>query len=307
MRSRKDILEAVDHLAVFRRGDRRAPHKPLLLLLALARLRRDGTRKLSFREVDQLLRPLLDAFAPPVKDQHEPKLPYWHLQSDGLWAVDGRDELPLQKGNFPKADALKKTSGGLPKDVADALVGDPALLDEVAEHLLDRHFPESLREDVLDAVGLELGNHATRAAEEGTERDPAFRSAVLRAYGYRCALTGYHLQLRGAHVGMEAAHVHWVSHGGPNTIANGLALQSTMHKLLDAGAWSLTDDRRVLVSQDLTGADETTQHLRSLHGKRLNPPLKGFDPLGPAYIRWHREPTLGGVFRGPALPCDHIT
>jgi putative restriction endonuclease len=205
-------------------------------------------------------------------------------------------------------DDLRKSQGGLPRAVADALIGDPSLVDEVARRILARHFPESVHQDVLDAAGLELTEPGTepvqgsRTAEPGTERDPAFRRAVLRAYGHRCALTRFQLQLRGAHIGMEAAHVHWLTHGGPNIVANGLALQSTMHKLFDAGAWSLTDDRRVLVSQDLTGSDETTELLHSLHGHPIGKPLPHFAQVEVNYIRWHREPKLGGIFRAPALP-----
>jgi len=271
VRTRGEILAAVERLHVYTRGERRAPHKPLLILFALARLRQGVQRALPFREVEEGLLPLLDAFAPPVKDQHQPELPYWYLRNDNLWVVSGAASLPLQRGGFPRMRALRDTTGGLPKDVADALLADPTLLDEVARRLLADHFPESLQEDVLDAVGLELHEpgvqYATRVADAGTVRDPAFRSAVLRAYDHHCALTNFQLQLRGAHLGLEAAHVHWHSHGGPSTVANGLALQATMHKLFDHGAWSLTDDRRVLVSQDLTGADETTKHLRSLHGR----------------------------------------
>ena len=75
-----------------------------------------------------------------------------------------------------------------------------------------------------------------------------------------------------------------------------------MHKLFDAGVWSLTDDRRVLVSSDLTGADETTKELRNLHGNPIGAPLPGFAVVAVEFIRWHREPQHGGVFRAPALP-----
>jgi predicted restriction endonuclease len=33
----------------------------------------------------------------------------------------------------------------------------------------------------------------------------------------------------------------------PSTVANGLALTPTLHKLFDHGAWSLDDSRRVIV------------------------------------------------------------
>ena len=103
-------------------------------------------------------------------------------------------------------------------------------------------------------------------------------------------------------IGCEAAHVQWHAYEGPDSVENGFVLEPTLHKLFDAGAWPLTDDRRVLVSADLTGTDSTVERVRGLHGDPLRPPLPGEAEISVEYIRWHREPDLGGVFRHPALP-----
>ena len=58
-------LEHIHNLRVNCAGDRRAPHKPLLLLYALGQLRR-GRREIPFNDVKSALDPLLDAYAPPV-------------------------------------------------------------------------------------------------------------------------------------------------------------------------------------------------------------------------------------------------
>ncbi|MFC1609698.1 hypothetical protein ACFL6C_01950 [Myxococcota bacterium] len=79
-----------------------------------------------------------------------------------------------------------------------------------------------------------------------------------------------------------------------------MVLHPTLHLLLDRGAWTLTDDRKVLVSADFTGSDEAVSWIRSLHGQPLRDPMPGFDPVSPEYIRWHRERDQGGVFREPA-------
>ena len=71
--------------------------------------------------------------------------------------------------------------------------------------------------------------------------------------------------------------------------------------LFDAGAWSLTDDHRIIVSSEFTGSDEAIQRLRERHGMKLCEPLPGFKKVDTSFIRWHREPDLGGVFREPAL------
>ena len=78
-----DLLQQIEGLRTYRKGERRAPHKPLLLLFAIAELLQ-GRRRLPFADVERALNPLLKAYAPPVVARHQPELPYWHLSSDGL-------------------------------------------------------------------------------------------------------------------------------------------------------------------------------------------------------------------------------
>ena len=132
-------------------------------------------------------------------------------------------------------------------------------------------------------------------------RDPAFRASVLRAYEHQCAVTGFRAALGGSYFGCEAAHVQWHAYDGPDTVANGICLEPTVHKLLDAGAWTLSDDRRILVSKDFTGSDTAVVRLRKQHGKPLGLPLEGEPMVSIEFIKWHRESKLGGVFRQPAM------
>ncbi len=301
----EQLLERIRSINVNRSGDRRAPHKPLLLLVAIANLLQ-GKHELSFTEVESLLRPLLNAYAPPVSGQHEPKLPYWHLRSDQLWEISGDSELPRQQGGFTQMEGLRTSSGHLPERFAKALQRSETLVDTVVKMVLDAHFPESLHDDILAAVGLTSFAENMVAEEQAPyglarKRDPKFREKVLRAYEHRCAVTGFRAALGGSYFGCEAAHVKWHAYEGPDTVENGLAMEPTLHKLFDAGAWSLTDDRRILVSADFTGSDEAVEKIRSLHGRPLRPPQQGMPLVSMEYIRWHREKELGGVFRYPAL------
>jgi putative restriction endonuclease len=299
------FLERIRSINVNRCGDRRAPHKPLLLLVAIAKLLH-GERVLGFGEIESLLRPLLNAYAPPVSGKHEPKLPYWHLCSDQLWEIPEAAELPLQQGGFPQMGALRATSGHLPEAYATALLASESLAANVVQMILDAHFPESLHDDILAAVGLTSFTASIVAEEQASyglvrKRDPRFRELVLRAYEYRCAVTGFQAALGGSYFGCEAAHVKWHAYDGPDVVENGLAMEPTLHKLFDAGAWSLTDGRKILVSADFTGSDEAVTKIRRLHGQSLREPQPGLPFVSTEFIRWHREKEHGGVFRQPAL------
>jgi len=301
----EELLERIRTINVNRSGDRRAPHKPLLLLVAISNLLQ-GKRELSFGEVESLLRPLLNAYAPPISGQHEPKLRYWYLRTDKLWEISGDRELPLQQGGFPQMRWLRASSGHLPERFVKALQGNETLVDTVVQMVLDAHFPESLHDDILASVGLTSFTENMVAEEQASyglvrKRDPKFRYKVLQAYEYRCAATGFRAALGGSYFGCEAAHVKWHAYEGPDEVENGLALEPTLHKLFDAGAWSLTDDRKILVSADFSGSDEAVEKIRSLHGHPLRSPQQGMPLVSTEYIRWHREKDFGGVFRHPAL------
>lgn len=62
-----EIRRRVDAINVWKRGDQHAPHKPLLLLLALAKLSRGEPRLIPYVEIDPKLTELLREFGPVRK------------------------------------------------------------------------------------------------------------------------------------------------------------------------------------------------------------------------------------------------
>jgi putative restriction endonuclease len=79
------LLKRFDAMSVWRQGDQRAPHKPLLVLYALGRWQR-GLAEVTFREAEPALTALLREFGPPRRSDH-PEQPFWRLQRDGARAV----------------------------------------------------------------------------------------------------------------------------------------------------------------------------------------------------------------------------
>jgi putative restriction endonuclease len=56
-----ELRKKVESIKVWQRHDERAPHKPLLLLYALARLSRDRSSAIPYAELDPKLEQLLRA------------------------------------------------------------------------------------------------------------------------------------------------------------------------------------------------------------------------------------------------------
>src|SRR3954451_11316603 len=134
--SSEAILERFDELAVWKQGDQRAPHKPLLVLYALGRWQR-GLIDVTFREAEPDLTALLREFGPPRKSDH-PEQPFWRLQRDGVWAVRAPAGMPLKTNDdIPRVTALRthEVRAGFSADVRAALAADPGLVAVIATRI----------------------------------------------------------------------------------------------------------------------------------------------------------------------------
>lgn len=303
--NRAQILDAFDRIRFWQKGDKRAPHKPLLILLSLGRLQRGESEVAEFSELDKPLQALIDEFGPSGagKNRH---LPFWHLATDndgGLWQIKGPDSiLKRARGATPTLTELRQhhVAAGFSPDVLHALKQDPNLLAEVSRRLLEAHFPESIHADILATVGLNLVDTRKARSEQGEygvrHRDPGFRERVLRAYEYRCCVCGYDLRLGQVSIGLEAAHIKWFQAGGPDTENNGLALCALHHKIFDLGAFTILPDTYTLVfSQHVNAGGQTKDTYLSRHGKPLiRPQSPGYLPDKP-FLDWHQEQ----VFKAP--------
>ncbi len=267
------ILKQFRDLNVWRRGEERASHKPLLVLLALGRLRTDSPRLLPFDEIESPLARLLEEFGPPRKSV-QPELPFYHLQSDGVWVIDEQAPLTRRQGSKnPLRTELRKwkVGGGFTPEIYKELKDRPEAVRELARELLSAHFPESLHKCIARSVALDL-----EGSLRGARRDSAFRSDVIAAWDHRCAFCGFSAQLDNADIALDAAHIPWCQFGGPDTLSNGLACCSIHHQAFDRGAISISYDRRILISSRLYGsAGSDLMFIRLSHAPLREPNRKG--------------------------------
>jgi putative restriction endonuclease len=286
----EEVLRRFDDLNTWRQGDQRAPHKPLLVLYALGRWQQ-GEAEVNFAEAEPALTALLREFGPPRKSDH-PEQPFWRLQRDGVWTVRAPSELPLKTGDdIPKVTALRSHNvrAGFSPDVQAALTADPSLAVKIAVQILERHFPESLHPDILNAVGLTLETSPKN-------RDPAFRQRVLRAYEYRCAVCGFDVRLGSVSIALDAAHIRWHQAGGPDIECNGLALCVLHHKTFDLGAFTLADGVLV-VSDQANGTAGFAETLMAYHGRPIRPPQHPDWRPEPKHLGWHGREVFKGAAR----------
>lgn len=284
-------------------GDRRAPHKPLLILLMLGRYQRGNYKALTFEKAQQELKPLLCDFGPSSSRSANVLDPFWRLQNDDVWKVEDAGGAPVAETVAPPTIGLlaaRKARGNFAADLAASLRAQPLYIPRLTRELLSAHFPQTLHEDICAAVGVQVDEERPEVATEQRRlRDPEFRPRIIRAYEHRCAITGWDLRIGNTDAGLEAAHIKWYTAGGPSLETNGLALNALHHKLFDLGAFTLSlgdEVPRIVVSREVHGGDSARQMLIDLHGKPMRPPQDRAWLPDPSFIRWHQAE----VFKGEA-------
>lgn len=279
-----ELKEKISKLSIWKKGDERAPHKPLIILLSLGRLQSEKSQFIMYEEARGSLLTLLKDFG-PARKSYSPKDPFVRLTTDEIWSLNVERENIIINDKWLLSNGI---SGGFTDDVYSLLKHDKKLLREVTEIVLSNHFPETMHEDILIAVGLNI-DHSKKS------RDPRFRDRILKAYEYSCAVCGFNVRLGHNLVGVEAAHIKWHQYGGPDVEENGIALCSMHHKLYDRGVFTINSSKKVIVSEEAHGTIGFNEWLMRFHGKEVNKPIHPqYQPKDP-YINWH----IKEVFRDP--------
>lgn len=306
------VLDAFEDIRRAQHAGVYSPHKPLLVLLALARVQRGEPRMVEFTAIEGLLKQLLTEFGPSsaAKSRH---YPFWHLATDGqgaLWDLSGpREILKRAAGATPSLGELRTQhiKGGFPADIDEALRHLPGLLEAVAARILETYFPATLHADIAAVVGLDLERplELRDGSVPDTEyvqsarrrRDPAFRERVLRAYEYRCCVCGFDLRIGHTTAALEAAHIQWHNVGGPDIESNGLSLCALHHKLFDLGAFTVEPiEHRIIFSQHAVASHRGLTGELQRHGRPIHPPQHADLVPAAQFLDWNAK----NVFKTPA-------
>ena len=156
--TREALLAKFDSIRTWKKDGVEAPHKTLVLLMALAKAQA-GTRWLSFTTVNEPLKRLIERFG---KDRasYGVEDPFWRLKNDkgGFWEVRNAPTDRLQEADAPTEQELLDwdAKAGFTQDVYDALRQNPQWVIDVAEAVYGEHPTGSSREEVFRAVGLSI-------------------------------------------------------------------------------------------------------------------------------------------------------
>lgn len=289
----------VDHS----RGDP-APHKPLLLLAILTRLDAGEllpallplTPELAFR-----FQTLWAVVAHRRTQRPDVRLPFHHLQSDGVWCALAADGTPSPHSRSTRTVAVDPGFAAFAADAHNRA--------DAKTVLIRYHFTPPERVALAELVGLppeeiapgEPGADPVLVQEiAGRGREARFRLRVVAAYRYTCALTGYRLTTIDGTTIVDAAHIHRFADSGNNDPRNGLALCKNAHWLFDEGLWTLSDACEVIVAADsLSESGPEGMRLAPYHGKPLA--VVPTDPVtrpDPVHLSWHRQHAFVGARSG---------
>lgn len=285
----KTLSHSIANITIWRKGDARAPHKPLLLLYVLSQYQQGHGQWFDYgSEIEAALRSLLERFGPPRRE-YRPDMPFWRLKGDGFWALKNAQKCSKQNSTQPPRGELivNRVAGGFDDEYFKLLQKHPSYINKLAHQILSEHFPESMQEIIADEMGFDF-------TELRKARDPKFRQLVLRAYNYQCAICGFNLRHDNTPVGIEAAHIKWKQYGGPCEVNNGLALCSLHHKAFDMGSIGLDEEMRVLVSEGVNGNGMVQMLLRDFAGKKLMEPVNKEYMPDVGFVKWHREQVFSG-------------
>ncbi len=145
----------------------------------------------------------------------------------------------------------------------------------------------TLLAEALAAEVFDENRTRSEATRSTLARSQAFRSAVLKAYESRCALTNEAIISPSGGVSCDAAHIIPVAERGSDVVPNGLCLRKDLHWAFDRGLWTLTPEGRVLLSPALPRDQNAV--LLGLERQVFRAPRHERHHPSSEALAWHRE------------------
>jgi putative restriction endonuclease len=156
MPSSTTLQHAIENITIWRKGEQRAPHKPLLLLYVLSQYQRGHARMFDYAsEIRDELHSLLERFG-PQRRQYRPDMPFWRLKGDGFWELHNSEQCSTQGSRQPPGKELElcHVAGGFDEPHFALLNRNKKLINTLAHQILEAHFRRVFRKNWLKRWGL---------------------------------------------------------------------------------------------------------------------------------------------------------
>jgi len=135
---------------------RRAPYKPLVLLIAIGRAANGCERETPYPEVSSLLRDLMLRYGGEGAGL-EAHIPFWHLKNDGVWEVLDSKNIPHAEGHSRPGPAVfseRPIVGALMEKYWSLFRSNIGLARQAAEAIIDEYFEPDAKQNIMHEIGL---------------------------------------------------------------------------------------------------------------------------------------------------------
>ncbi len=119
-------------------------------------------------------------------------------------------------------------------------------------------------------------------------RSAAFAVDIKKLYGDRCAICGSELRTPKGKPEVHGAHIYPKGRDGSDDLRNGICLCRRHHWAMDAGWFSIADDYKILVRDDLPDHDDY-RFIAEYEGEKIRLPLVAEAAPDAMYLREHRK------------------
>jgi putative restriction endonuclease len=280
-----DILKEIEKLKLHKNQNGIALKKPLFLLLIISMIQNeaDNENKFYFHSIEKPLGKLIKSFGGrSTSSSGRPEQPFHHLNSSPLWDLNLFNKMEYNNRSTLPIKFLKNpgTFGYLNPDVYHLLKNDEYERRKVTKFILDKFWPETVQEDIVNFLMLDL-------EVVKRKRNHLYANSVLTNYRYKCAICGFTGLFNESPFGLDAAHIKWHAFGGPDQINNGIALCKIHHWAFDRGAITiLQDSLKILVSPRFIAQDLfSLKLLEEIDGSYLS--IYKTEPPNNQFLEWH--------------------
>lgn len=259
------------------------------------------------------------------RNQGSLSLPFFHLQNEErqFWYLDYKPKYYqiIQTTKKTINNKIRKSITQLENYVNYACIAQELFClipnensrKELVETLVNRWFSasENSIDNLLQAnqsfqtsIQKEINqlNQSNRSGNEpkfyyrkAAARDYIFGKAVVGLYDYKCAFCGLKVNDSLGQNIVGGAHIEPFSISFNNKISNGVSLCKNHHWAFDKGWFSISDDYKIIVSNDLwEEAPNAKRKMQDFNGETiLLPDAKKYDPeqYYPSHesLQWHRK------------------